>query len=661
MIVEQLVDKKYRNDIQGIRVLGAFIILIFHIWFNRVSGGVDVFFVVSGYLMASVLVTDYLNHGFESVLCFWARIAKRIIPSTITILIVTVVAGYFILPPTLIEPFLEEVISVLFHVENIKLILNSVDYLAREFPPSPVQQFWALSVQVQFYFLLPFILLPSLRVSQATNSLNFLFFVLFTLILSSFCYSLYLTSIEPSTAYFHPLTRAWEFFSGVFLFFLIKKIKLKSRVSGLFSIVGIVLLLCAALLVSPDLNYPGYVATIPVCAAILLILSGTYEQLYVNKLLATPWFSKMGSYSFTIYLWHWPVLVFYREINGGKEASLLGGLLIISASLVLAFLTSEYVEKPLKSIDKSKWKLVGVSSVAVSCSTAFFCWWLLIDYRSLQNEVYNSIDSKVVATDWSPEYVNIATTIDDNYANITRKQLLAVRWNRPKSIREGCQQRPTISDLIICEYGNLNSDRVLMLVGSSHAAQWMYPIEQLAIEYGFKLKVMTKSGCPFGALQNSGNSCSQWNKQVIEKLIEDKPSLLIVNATLTSSVSKEFVPQEWVEQWKLVSSEGIKIIGIRDNPRRLEDLTTCISRNIQNYNLVCRLDSSDLLDNDVLLEHALENVIDTSSYFCSDGVCPPIISNFIVLRDKHHINELYVRHISHEIQQKIKSFYPELF
>ncbi|HEY6612166.1 MAG TPA: acyltransferase, partial [Pseudomonas sp.] len=160
----------YRDDIQGVRAIGAILIALYHIWIHKVSGGVDVFFVMSGFLMTGVLIRQLESTNRIQPFVFWGNLVKRIAPSACTVLLATLLLGYFFVPEPLWTQFIKEVTYSAIQVENIGLMRNSVDYLARELPPSPVQQFWALSIQVQFYVFLPLILTLVLGLSKRPSS-----------------------------------------------------------------------------------------------------------------------------------------------------------------------------------------------------------------------------------------------------------------------------------------------------------------------------------------------------------------------------------------------------------------------------------------------------------------------------------------------------------
>lgn len=652
---ETVLRREYRLDVQGIRVLGAVLIMLFHIWFNKVSGGVDIFFVISGYLMMILIASDYSKFGNSSVLIFWARILKRITPSAILILSTTGIAGYFILPPTIVEPFLEEIIASFFHLENIKLILNSVDYLAREFPPSPVQQFWALSIQVQFYLIFPLIVFTTFKFFGKEDNFYRLKICLIVFSLSSFAFSLYFTHSDPSAAYFHPFTRFWEFLVGALISLYSLQVTHKSTSSkrNILSVLGFSLVLISAFAVPESANYPGFVALIPVAAASMLLIAGSDGV--VNRLLAKKWWASMGKYSFTVYLWHWPILVFYRELNGDGSISILGGAGIILLSVTFALITTRVVENRLKSISELSWfKVCSATSVLILIFSGI-TYSVLYEYREIKSNVYINIDSEEVVP------IALDRIYQQPMSKIpSRKELVEVRWKRPKSIRQGCQQSALGNQLIICEYGDRTSQKLIVLAGSSHSAQWMFPVERFAAREGYRLAVITKAGCTVPSLLDGGASCEQWNKSLMEYLADVRPIALISNATVTRHDSVEVVPKHWKSFWKSVTNLGISVIGIRDNPRRKDDATLCISRNRKNFYESCSISKQNMMSTANLEESVSIYTIDMTPFLCSSAICPPVFDNKIIIRDSHHVSETYVKYISNAFEQKLAQFFDTL-
>lgn len=355
--------REYRSDIQGIRAISAFLILVYHIWLHRVSGGVDVFFVLSGYVMTSMLLAQIAAEGRFSLLRFWGGILGRVAPTALLIIVLTLIGSYFFLPEPLWTASLREGLANSFFVQNLQLMKSSVDYLAREEPPSPYQHFWALSIQFQFYLLLGLVLLFITKAVDTTKTISSFLLISLAILSASFVHSVVETAGNPESAYFSPMTRSWEFFAGVITAILLPHVRFAVVLRTLAGLVGLAALLSIGLVVPREMAYPGFVALLPVSAAILLLISGARgEATVVSRALANRYLVALGGVSFSIYLWHWPILIFYQEHTGSAAVALLPGLAIIAGSVLFAFASKYLVELPLKraSDGRSPWVPYGL-------------------------------------------------------------------------------------------------------------------------------------------------------------------------------------------------------------------------------------------------------------------------------------------------------------
>lgn len=305
---------EYRDDIQGLRAVGAIIIMVFHIWFNKVSGGVDVFFVISGFLMTAIVLKAFFVYDIISPLPFWGGVIKRVAPSAYIVLGATLVVSYLISSPVIIQSLLSEIIASALHVENLQLIRLSVDYLATDRIPSPVQQFWALSIQIQFYLVFPFILIPLAYLSKKKATSAPLILGVGFVILSSFTYAVIAVQTNPAMSYFSPLSRIWEFFFGALAFLLVANAK-NIKYRNILGFLGLSLIIGGAIFIPRGAAFSGVVSLVPVVGAIFIIISGTSGGGLTNRILANKFLVFLGGISFTIYLWHWPILIFLKSIS----------------------------------------------------------------------------------------------------------------------------------------------------------------------------------------------------------------------------------------------------------------------------------------------------------------------------------------------------------
>ncbi|MDW7644570.1 MAG: acyltransferase family protein [Desulfuromonadales bacterium] len=654
------IERTYREDIQGIRAIGAILILVFHVWVHKISGGVDVFFVISGFLMTSLLLRQYAERGEVDLFKFWANIIKRIAPSAYIVLLFTLLFGYFFIPSPFWKSSIHQVLYSAVHLENIQLIKLAVDYLAQGTPSSPVQNFWALSIQIQFYLILSAVFIFLTPLNKRVKSLLPLFIVFIVLFLSSFLYSIIETTNSPKTAYFNTLARGWEFFAGSLLALFLPHYKPSATAGRLFGIFGLLILFFGALFIPRGINFPGYIATVPVLSAVMLIVSGSQNRkTFTFKLLSSRWLVAIGGISFTVYLWHWPLLVFYQHYIGSKDVGILEGLILILVSIFLAFLTSKLVEKPFRNIKQKKLVysyFIGVIFFFPVIAAGMVCREAVQDIQTARidywnNKEYGQFESR-----------NIDITIYD----IPNSDFISARQILPDVYYNDCHQDIFEPDVISCDYGDVESLKIIALVGGSHAAQWLPALDDIGKKEGIKIVTMTKSSCPFGVVEDSNESCEMWNDNIIFKLNEIRPDIVITNSTRSGvNGSKENIPNSYVDQWRRLEELKIDIVGIRDNPSFGFDVPQCLSIN-RNDPLRCAISrDSAYLNEDPSRQYyeELSNFIsiDVSNQFCTDTICLPAYKDFIIYRDSHHISVPYVRYLTGWLSSELKKNKPGFF
>lgn len=642
---------EYRNDIQGLRAVGAIIIMVFHIWFNKVSGGVDVFFVVSGFLMASIVLKGYFLNGTVSPFPFWGGVIKRVAPSAYIVLAATLIASYFISSPVLIYNVLHEIIASALHLENIQLIRLSVDYLSSGSPPSPVQQFWALSIQMQFYVVFPLILIPLAYIAKKKQTSAPLFLGVIFIILASFVYATVLVKDDPAMSYFNPLSRIWEFFFGSLAFLLISNAR-KIKYRQALGIVGIALIVGGAILIPRGASFSGPISLIPVLGAVFIIMSGVGGKGVVNNLLSNKFLVFLGGISFTIYLWHWPILVFYKEYFGYESISLLQGLMIMIASTVLAYFTSKKIESPFRKIPREK------VFVNFSIGVLFFLP-VMVAAFAFRHEVVSTTESAKTALESKSvePFTGDSIHIEDQAFKPNRNRLLTIKQRVPAAYAPGCNQSMDGEEVTTCEFGDLSSDKEIVLAGGSHAAQWITALDTIGQDNNFKVINITKAGCPLGALEESNESCHKWNEGAIEKIMDINPYAVITNSTRVDLDKGEFIPPSYADSWKVLADNKIDVIGIRDNPRFNFDVPDCLHRNRNGADAdACTIDRADaLLPNDPSIEYQdIITGIDMSNMFCTAEKCLTTFSGKIMYRDAEHISIEYAHFIKDKFEDKLK-------
>jgi peptidoglycan/LPS O-acetylase OafA/YrhL len=366
----ELHKPKYRADIDGLRGVAVLLVVLYHAWPQELPGGflgVDIFFVISGFLISSVVFTS-IESGTFTLKEFWARRIRRLGPALLVVLAASLVAGWFLLLPTELEQLGRHVAAGVLFLSNLLLIFES-GYFDTGSELKPMLHLWSLGVEEQFYLLFPILALLALRLRR-----NFLP-IMVMLALASFGLNLIWMNAHPIGNFYSPLTRFWEILAGVILFLIIRnsgesrKDAKKSRTwtpitnPNFRSVLGLVVLIAAVIFVSDTQPYPGIQALLPVLAAVLLISAG--ESTFLNrKILSARPLVWLGLISFPLYLWHWPILSFSRIILG-QDPPLWAKVILLVLAIALSWATYKLVEKPIRKLRISSRLITAVTSWGV--------------------------------------------------------------------------------------------------------------------------------------------------------------------------------------------------------------------------------------------------------------------------------------------------------
>jgi len=669
MTASKKASSSYRPEIQGIRTIGALLVAVFHIWGGRVSGGVDVFFVISGFLITGSLYREVEKRGTIDVVAFWGRIANRIAPMAYFVLALTLLAALLWMPQSRQQGLLIEIFYSAFHLENLKLMMNSVDYLARNEAPSPVQQFWALSVQVQFYAVWPFLLLTiAFLVRRLRAGASTYLMALAVVFLASLSYSIVQTRLDPSPAYFNTLARVWEFALGGILAVYLPHVSLPERLREIAGWLGLAAVVSCGFIIPASAHYPGYVALWPTLGAALVLLSGGGKTRFgAERILAAKPLVAMGEISFSFYLWHWPVLIFALIVTRQKHLSLWQGLAVIAIALFGAYVTARWVEQPIQRspVGKKKaWHIHAMgAALALPVLVTAGVWHLSIEWEEMRQR--EAVERR--AKDYPGGSLPISR------AKLLQPGIpLYPETKRVKSKHPNrCQQNERDPEVTMCNYGVQEGARkTIALVGGSHSEHWLPALEGVAYEQKWNIVAITKSACPF--MDGGGGRpphCAQWNESVHEALIKLKPDAVFLTSTRRLGPNpqnwREAVPRGYLKHWERLAKHGITVIAVRDSARIDKNNLECVDANQADIMKCARLRAEifDEVDPTSRLEKKPENVsfIDLTDRFCDETYCFPVIGNVLVLRDAHHITIEYARTLAAPLGERMRQVRPDLF
>ncbi|CAM3194222.1 O-acetyltransferase OatA [Arthrobacter ulcerisalmonis] len=637
----------FRPEIQGLRSLAVLMVVTYHVWFGRVSGGVDVFLLVSAFLMTLQFVGRYQRREPMALLKHWLHLFRRLLPAAVTVIVATLAASALLLPRTRWLDLIDHGWAALTYSENWLLQRQAVDYYANDHSlASPLQHFWSLSIQGQVFILWPLIFTGAALLARRfrLSYRPLLVYIFFGIFVVSLIYSIVFTATNQGQAYFDAGARLWEFALGTLVALILPGLGLGRIPRIIMGWIGVLAMLACGIVLDVQGAFPGVAALWPTVAAALVIVAGqTQSRFGVDRILSSGPLVRLGDNSYALYLWHWPVLVIALAWTGKEQAGWLSGTVIILTSLALAYLTTRYIEKPWREwkwpeVNRRRTVLAVVLAVAVA-ATPLALW---------RQQIVQSNSQLAVGAD--PRYLG-AVSLNEGYTfradpevpPAPGLEVIADDW---PVFPNGCESNGP--DENICANGIEDGTKSVVVLGSSHAHVLNTPLLLMAEKYHWNLTSITKGYCPLTSQPDQGISdeCLAFNADAMAKVLEMKPDLVVTTSTRTASGADapEVLTDAWVQEVQALTAAGIAVVGVRDTPRMPSPVPACLEANpgdtavcgstaAENFSAVSPTDAV-----------ALPNVsfLDFTPYFCPEGICAPIIGNVIVYKDDNHVTRSYL-------------------
>jgi peptidoglycan/LPS O-acetylase OafA/YrhL len=600
-------------EIQGLRAVAALLVVLFHAHF--ISGGfigVDIFYVISGYLITGLLLREVEKTGRISFVKFYARRVKRLLPSSFLVLAITAIASFFILPSATRFSIGRDVVASALYISNYLFAHWQNDYQNLGATPSPVIHFWSLAVEEQFYLIWPFLLVLCIKIGGR----RWLFPAIAIITFISFLFSLFLTARSPIWAFYSLPTRAWEL--GIGALILWRPIAIVPQ--KIFGWLFLTVLIFSSFADSANTAFPGWAALPPVLACAGLIRFASDLPKAISVLLRSKFAQWVGAISYPAYLWHWPVLILAPQWLG-HALSIPERVAGIAVTLLLADLTHRFVEE--------RFRHISVSSRATFISA-------------------------IVATLTSVSIgVLIATSAPSSAQGFSLKDVT----QKPIIYADGCQLDKNQTKSGVCEYGDPHGTKTVFLFGDSHAAQWFPTIDSISKSEHWKLIVLTKSSCPaadvvlpnVGAFRNA--PCQAWRTNSIARIASSKP-YAVFTSSFDHYLSPSYVSNRtkwWIAGYakllaRLGGSSHVVVIG--DTPLPSQDIPSCLTSKEASTCLAHPSNSISTL-NPYL-------VIDPTPWFCYQNTCPAIRDGLVVYRDNTHMSVKFSLSLVPLLSQKLQ-------
>lgn len=634
---------RFRPEVEGLRAVASLLVVIYHVWIGRVSGGVDVFFALTGFLAAGQLVRASERGGVD-LFSQWGRTLRRLIPPAAVVLVGTIVASVLFLPESRWPQTVQEVVTSAFFVENWQLAADSVDYYAAHNTASVVQHFWSLSIQGQFAVLFPLVVLVATLVARRTGiaARPAVLALLLAATATSLAWSVTSTATDQTYAYFDSLTRVWEFTLGGLLALAMHRLRLPVWAGILAGWVGLAGLAACGMVLDVEGGFPGYLALWPVlCAAAVIVAGDTDHPWGTGRFLSSRPMQYLGSISFPLYLWHWPVLTLALVTFHHEEPGPYLGTAIIGTSLLLAAGTRHLVEDPLLRNRRRRPGTLRDHRTAVFALVPVLvltlAWHAVTDARSDPSGIVGDPDHPGAAA-LQPGF------IDRGAPDAEPIPPAVSAYEDWVEYEDDCTGVPAQPALQLCTYVPAPDPaaRSIVVVGDSHMAQFLPAVAPIARERGWRVQTLIRPGCPLSTTSESNIGeapCITWNQEALAALGEMRPALVVAQATHNVRVGRtEATPPGMVDAWKQLSTRGIPVLGVRDNPRFDHAPPGCVDT----YGRAaseCDVPRQDLYPRATSLPAGTPSTVsflDLSDSVCLPTVCPPEIGRVMVYLDDNH-------------------------
>jgi peptidoglycan/LPS O-acetylase OafA/YrhL len=660
--VVERASRTFLPEIQVLRAVAVMLVVIYHFWPGTLTGGyvgVDAFFVISGYLITSHLFREADRTGTVKLGAFYARRARRLLPASILVLLFVVVGTFLFLPTDLWTSTAHEVTASGFYVQNFWLASKAVTYSASNDIASPVTHYWSLSAEEQFYLVWPGLIMISCLLARKWlrgHTTRTVGFTLVAVTVGSFVCSVWATEANAPAAYFITPTRAWEFGVGALVVLLMRTWVPALDLARIMRWLGIVGLLAAAWFFSAATAFPGYAAALPVFATAAIIVAGDTGRAdpsdRVFRLGPVRW---IGDVSYSMYLWHWPLLVFAPYLLGHilHTPEL---LVLVLVCFVVAGLSKRFVEDAtrfwprLTKSPKAALVAAGVGMVVIALVAQ-----TQVHVAGVQEARTAALLADVAGSPCfgAAAMVNRAKCPDA----LTARPLVAVtKADAPWAPQPGCHGIAGSDPAYwTCYWGKGKPTRVVALVGDSHAEHWRGALQRIAKARNWKLIEIFSSGCPatdarsviFEGHPRDGEACRTWTAKATAELRAGGPDDIITTAYAQKNVyapagsGPDGFDRLW-KQWLGFS----RVTVLRDIPTTANTSDPqCLAINVGKPLVCANLRSKVLIDDDIMVAARamrLEvNLVDLSNYFCDQRLCYAVIGGASVYFDYDHMTMQY--------------------
>jgi peptidoglycan/LPS O-acetylase OafA/YrhL len=689
-------QERFRPDIEGLRAVAVLAVVLFHADVPGVGGGyvgVDVFFVISGFLITGLLWREASATGTVGLRRFYGARARRLLPASAAVGVITMLASVVLLPLLQVKSVIVDGITCALYVGNYWFIMRGVDYFASHKPPSPFQHYWSLGVEEQFYLVWPALIIGTAwlirRVRrrtkvEATASQRPFLVVLAVVAAVSFALSLAATPFAPAVAFFSRPTRAWQLAVGGLVALTVARWRrLSPRAGAVTGWAGLALILLACTGLSSTTPYPGIAALLPTLGAALVIGAGCAMPTQgCGRALGLSPMRAMGRISYSWYLWHWPVLLLAPGLLG-HPLGLVGRLTAAAVSGGLAVFTLRFIENPLRfaaAVRRSPGRSLALGGAATAVAVSVGAALLVVvptpvgrgapaapvtitaatvpagsDLAAYDAAVQRELAQVRAAVAASAGPKSVPSNLQPPFADVEAEQKVFMG--------NGCLRTPLQGGQPECAAGDTASATTVALVGDSHAAMWNPAFQQIAAQRHWRLEMLSKAACPLMDLPATGfrrlvelfEHCQQWRGQIMARLRAEHPRLVVVSVwrgygTDESLTNFHSYDAAWLDGLTRLVQQlrgmGAAVLVLGPAPDPHLEVPICLSSHLDDGTVCIPARSTAVNQAGITAESTATKAgggeyVDLTDLFCTSDRCPVIVGNTQVYVDDSHLTFEY--------------------
>ena len=673
-------DRDFRPDIEGLRAIAVLSVMVYHVAPKLLPGGfvgVDIFFVISGFLITSHLADEHVRTGKISLPRFYARRALRLIPAATVTLVGTAVAVALFVPRAFWAQFGGDLIAAAFYGVNWTLAAQSVDYLAEANAVSPVQHFWSLAIEEQYYLIWPVLMLAAAFVAGLVNQSKRRGLAAMGVLVTtaSAGWAMFEFHQQNPAAYFVTTTRLWELAVGSVVAIIYPRLLRATSGKVITTLVGLIAIVASMWVIQETLQWPNPWAFLPIAgAALLLGAGGGKSTTWAERALGIAPLVWVGGLSYSLYLWHWPVVVVAEQVLG--KTGVLQGVAVFVTSFVLAWLTRVTLENPIRFHPRLRARarnglLVGLVGALLSAAAGGAL--MLAGSASSVERAVRAPGAAVLRTPVSDTPIEDLKWIGEPMTPLPSDAYEDV----PTHYGDDCSPPEHSPEVRICTYGNRTADRTIAMIGDSKIMQWQPAIERIAEQRRYKLILLTKNACAFAdapavsAGQSAYPACDEWRESAFAVLRKHKPLVVFTSQRATDAFpvnasSRQRLINGLARMYTRLRAAGFATVVIGDNHWTGYLVPPCLQTNADEPSKCAfARERAEFISGSPLQSAAIAKVggtrvnadgevtpgtdrdlvlVDMMDAICPPQFekCPPVVGNVLIYRQKSHLTATYV-------------------